>query len=67
MNNTFRDVAAAVASWRLEEVVKIREVNGKTEITYEGEIQRYPHWLAVNKVNQIGVEYKAPDWTVSQP
>jgi hypothetical protein len=67
MNNTFRDVAAAVASWRLEKVVEIREINGKTEITYEGEIQRYPHWLAVNKVNQIGVDYKAPDWSGSQP
>ena len=67
MNNTFRDVAAAVASWRLEKVVEIREVNRKTEITYKGEIQRYPHWLAVNKVNQIGVEYKTPSWSVSQP
>jgi hypothetical protein len=66
MNNTFRDVASAVISWRLEKVVEIREVNGKTEITYEGEIQRYPHWLAVNKVNQIGVEYKAQGRSASQ-
>jgi hypothetical protein len=57
MSATHADVLASLASWNLEGVVQCKEIKGKTEITYEGETQVFPHWLALRRVNQIGSDY----------
>ena len=51
------DVLASLKSWNLEAVVECREVKGKTEVTYNGETQVFPHWLALRRINQIGADY----------
>lgn len=58
MKLAYHDVLRAIESWQLQSVVICREVKGKTELTYAGTTTVYPHWLAVQKVNQIGVEHR---------
>jgi hypothetical protein len=57
MNTKHSDVLASLASWNLEGIVECVEVKGKTVITYKGDSQAYPHWLALRKVNQIGASH----------
>lgn len=57
MTTAHADVLASVKSWSLQAVVACREVKGKTEITYKGESQLYPHWLALRKINLIGASH----------
>lgn len=58
MKFTHQDVLRAIESWHLQSVVVCREVKSKTELSFAGTTTVYPHWLAVQKVNQIGVDYK---------
>lgn len=58
MKIVYHDVLRAIESWQLESVVVAREVKGKTELTYAGTTAVYPHWLAAQKVNQIGANYQ---------
>jgi hypothetical protein len=55
---THQDVLRAIESWQLQSVVTCREVKGKTELTYAGTTSIYPHWLAVQKANQIGADHQ---------
>lgn len=54
MKVTHKDVLASVESWMIENVVKCKEVNGRTELTYNNKTVVFPHWLALQKVNMIG-------------
>lgn len=58
MTFTYHDVVRAVQAWQLESVVLCREVKMRTELTYKGETATYPHWLAVQKANQIGANHQ---------
>lgn len=57
MTATFRDVEAAIDVWSLKSVIIARDLRGKVELTYAGETARYPYWLAVRKINQVGAEW----------
>jgi|LakMenEpi03Aug12_release.lakeMendotaPanAssembly.Ray.scaffolds.fasta_scaffold4827823_1 hypothetical protein len=57
MNTTHADVLSSLASWNLQEIVECKEVKGRTELTYKGEVQSFPHWLALRRVNLIGANH----------
>lgn len=57
MNTNHADVLSSLASWSLQGIVKCKEVKGRTELTYKGEVQSFPHWLALQRVNQIGASH----------
>jgi hypothetical protein len=57
MSTTYQQVLQSIKDWNLEGVVTCKKVGGRTSVEYRGKIGVYPHWLALQKVNQIGVEY----------
>lgn len=56
MATTFADVLRAITTWEIAEFVQATDSKGKAALAVDGEIKRYPYWLAVMKINQIGVE-----------
>lgn len=57
MSVTHQQVLQSVKDWHLEKIVTCKQVGGRTSVEYNGITNIYPHWLAVQKINQIGVEY----------
>ena len=56
MTATFRDVETAVDAWKLRLHVTANDLQGRAELIIDGKATRYPYWLAVRKLNQLGVE-----------
>ncbi len=57
MSTSYQQVLQAIKDWHLDKVISCKQVGGRTSIEYDGQVGVYPHWLAVQKINQIGVEY----------
>jgi hypothetical protein len=57
MSATHQQVLQSIKDWHLEGIVVCKQIGGRTSVEYKGEVGVYPHWLALQKVNQIGVEY----------
>ena len=56
MKATYEQVLQAVEDWRLTDYIAVRRVGGRVALTIEGKEQVYPTWLALQKVNLLGVE-----------
>ena len=57
MSATHQQVLQSIKDWNLERIVVCKQIGRRTSVEYKGETGVYPHWLALLKVNQIGVEY----------
>lgn len=57
MSTTHQQVLQSLKDWSLEGIVFCKQVGGKTSVEFNGEVKVYPHWLALQKVNQIGANY----------
>lgn len=56
MKATYEQVLQAVEDWRLTDYIAVRRVGGRVALKIEGKEQVYPTWLALQKVNLLGVE-----------
>ena len=56
MKPTHEDVRKSIFSWNLQSMIACNENRSKTELTYKGVTRLFPHWLALQKVNQIGAD-----------
>lgn len=56
MTTTFADVSRAITTWEVAAFVQATDSKGRAALTVDGEVKRYPYWLAVMKINQIGAE-----------
>ena len=56
MKATYEQVLQAVEDWKLTDCIAVRRVGGRVALTIEGKEQVYPIWLALQKVNLLGVE-----------
>jgi len=56
MKPTHEDVRKSIFSWNIQSLIACNENGSKTELTYKGVTRSFPHWLALQKVNQIGAD-----------
>lgn len=56
MATTHDDVKRSIESWGIQSEMTCKQKGARTELTYKGVSRVFPHWLALQKVNQIGAD-----------